>query len=67
VGRLILTKDEVIVRYQKRVHNPLLIAAGFANTDVSVPWMDGKRLRLVFGLTVVLLSLFLQHGNPGRY
>jgi hypothetical protein len=37
------------VRYQKRAHNPLLIAAGFANTEVSVPWLGDKRLRLVFG------------------
>lgn len=49
VGLITLTDDEVIVRYQKRAHNPLLIAAGFADTNVSVPWLGGKRLRLVFG------------------
>jgi hypothetical protein len=41
--------SEVVVRYQKRAHNPLLIAAGFDKTDVAVPWLGGKRLRLVFG------------------
>ncbi len=49
VGLITLTADEIIVRYQKRAHNPLLIAAGFANTNVPVPWLGGKRLRLVFG------------------
>jgi Transposase DDE domain len=49
VGLITLTADEVIVRYQKRAHNPLLIAAGFANMHVPVPWLGGKRLRLVFG------------------
>lgn len=49
VGLITLTDNEIIVQYQKRAHNPLLIAAGFANTDVSVPWLGDKRLRLVFG------------------
>jgi hypothetical protein len=49
VGLITLTEDEIVVRYQKRAHNPLLIAAGFGKTDVSVPWLGGKRLRLVFG------------------
>ena len=49
VGLITLTADEIIVRYQKRAHTPLLIAAGFANTHVPVPWLGGKRLRLVFG------------------
>ena len=49
VGLITLTADEIIVRYQKRAHNPLLIAAGFANTSVPVPWLGDKRLRLVFG------------------
>ena len=49
VGLITLTDHEIIVQYQKRAHNPLLIAAGFANTDVGVPWLGEKRLRLVFG------------------
>ena len=27
----------------------LLVAAGFDNTNVAVPWLGGKRLRLFFG------------------
>ena len=36
------------VHYQKRAHNPLLLAAGFDQTDVRVPWL-GKQLQFVFG------------------
>ena len=32
-----------------RVANPLLIAAGFDRTHLVIPWLGGKRLRLVFG------------------
>ncbi|MBV8269666.1 MAG: hypothetical protein JO252_25360 [Planctomycetaceae bacterium] len=44
-----ITEREVVVKFQKRAHNPLLIAAGFDKTDVVIPWLGGKRLRLVFG------------------
>jgi len=27
----------------------LLLAAGFDKTNLPIPWLDGKRLRLVFG------------------
>lgn len=48
VGHVTITHDEVIVRFQKRAHNPLLIAAGFADRTPPVPWL-GRRLRLLFG------------------
>ena len=44
-----ITDEEVVVRFQKRAHNPLLVAAGYDKTDIAVPWLGGKRLRLVFG------------------
>jgi len=44
-----LTEREVLVRFQKRAHNPLLLAAGFDRTDVPVPWLGRKHLQLVFG------------------
>ena len=44
-----ISEDEVVARYQRRAHNPLLVAAGFNTTDIAVPWLGGKRLRLVFG------------------
>jgi transposase-like protein len=44
-----ITESEVAVRYQKRAHNPLLIAAGFDKDESVVPWLGKKRLRLIFG------------------
>jgi hypothetical protein len=44
-----LTTTDLEVRFQKRAHHPLLLAAGFDRTEVRVPWLDRKRLRLVFG------------------
>ena len=40
--------DSIIVRLHRRAHNPLLIAADFGLTDLPIPWLDGKRLRIRF-------------------
>jgi len=45
---LIIDEKEILVRFQKRAHNPLLIAAGFDKTHIRVPWLGRKRLRFVF-------------------
>jgi hypothetical protein len=42
-------EGEVVVKFQKRAHNPLLVAVDFDKTDVKVPWLGDKRLRFVFG------------------
>lgn len=44
-----LTRDEIQVRFQRRAHNPLLIAAGIDQTDVAISWLNKKRLRFIFG------------------
>ena len=44
-----LTDTELIVRFQKRAHNPLLLAAGFERAAIPIPWIGGKKLRLTFG------------------
>jgi hypothetical protein len=44
-----ITDKEVVVRFQRRAHNPLLLAAGFAQTDVAIPWLGNKRLRIDLG------------------
>ena len=44
-----ITEGEIVVQFQKRAHNPLLIAAGFDKTDGAVPWLGNNRLRLAFG------------------
>ena len=43
-----IADKNITVRFQKRAHNPLLLAAGFDQTDVRVPWL-GRRLQFVFG------------------
>ena len=48
-AQVTITEQEIEVRFQKRDHNPMLLAAGFDKTDLPIPWLDGKRLRLVFG------------------
>jgi len=45
---LAIDERTIRVHYQKRAHNPLLLAAGFDQTDVRIPWL-GKRLQFVFG------------------
>jgi hypothetical protein len=40
-------EQEIDVRFQKRAHNPMPLAAGVDNTDGPLPWPDGKRSRLV--------------------
>lgn len=44
-----LTDTEIAVRFHKRAHNPLLLAAGLASGATPVPWLGGKKLRLTFG------------------
>jgi len=44
-----ITPEEIVVKLNKRAHNPLLIAAGFADEKVPVPWLGGKALRFLFG------------------
>lgn len=41
--------SEIEIRFQKRAHNPLLMAAGFDQLHPPIPWLDNKRLRLTFG------------------
>ena len=44
-----ITGSDIVVRYQKRAHNPLLVAAGFDTTETPIPWLGRRRLRLAFG------------------
>ena len=37
------------VRFQKRAHNPLLMAAGFDKIDQQIPWLGNRRLQLILG------------------
>jgi hypothetical protein len=44
-----ISERDIDVSFQKRAHNPFLIAAGFGEKVVSVPWLGRKRLHLAFG------------------
>jgi hypothetical protein len=44
-----VSEQEVVVRFQRRAHNPLLLAAGFGETDVAIPWLGRKHLRIELG------------------
>jgi hypothetical protein len=38
----------ICVSFQKRAHNPYLLSAGYANTDIPIPWLGHKCLQFVF-------------------
>jgi len=44
-----ITKKDIVVKFQKRAHNPLLIAAGFDKIDLKIPWLENKKFRIVLG------------------
>lgn len=44
-----ITKSDITVKFQKRAHNPMLIAADFDKTDIRIPWLDNKKLRIMLG------------------
>lgn len=48
-AQVTIGESEIEVRFQKRAHNPLLMAAGLDNEHPSIPWLGNKRLRLTFG------------------
>jgi hypothetical protein len=48
-AQVTLTDSDIVVRYQKRAHNPLLVAAGYDTTETRIPWLKRKQLQLVFG------------------
>jgi hypothetical protein len=48
-ARVVITNDAVQVHFQKRAHNPLLLAADFAHSQIRVPWLGNKKLLLFLG------------------
>ncbi len=41
-------KDDIDVRIGRRANNPLLLNASYDETDIAVPWLDNRRLRISF-------------------
>ncbi len=48
-GTIMIDERAVVVQFQKRAHNPLLVAAGLDRTDVRIPWLGNRRLQFQFG------------------
>jgi len=43
-----INNDQVIVTFDKRAHNPYLVASGLADTPTSMPWYGNKQLIIRF-------------------
>jgi hypothetical protein len=48
-AQIVIQEKDIAVHFQKRAHNPLLLAAGIQQTHSPIPWLGGKRLQLYFG------------------
>ena len=46
---LVISEKEILVHFQKRSHNPMLLAADFQNVNIEIPWLQGKRLQFAIG------------------
>ena len=44
-----MSRHAVRVRFARRAHNPMMINAGFSDTETIVPWLGGRALKLEFG------------------
>jgi len=44
-----LDAKHIHVRFPKRAHNPLLLAADFEKTNLPIPWLGNRRLTFAFG------------------
>jgi len=44
-----IDERNINVRFQKRAHNPMLLNAGFHQEDISIPWLQNKRLSFMLG------------------
>lgn len=44
-----ISRNTIHVRFQKRARNPLLVAAGFDQSNIPIPWLGHKQLNLQFG------------------
>ena len=54
-----ITDEAIVVKFQRRAHSPLLIAAGFDKTDVVIPWLRGA---LAVGVRVASSCYLLERG-----
>jgi hypothetical protein len=45
---VVINEDQVIVTFDKRAHNPYLVASGLAETPTPMPWYGNKQLIIRF-------------------
>jgi hypothetical protein len=45
---IVVTHDEVVVKLDKRAHNPYLVASGIADIPTRMPWFGNKHLSIQF-------------------
>ena len=43
-----IEQDRVIVSFGRRANNPFLLNAGYAETDIAIPWLENRRLQIRF-------------------
>jgi hypothetical protein len=48
-AQISISDSDIVVQFQKRAHNPLLLPAEFHKKDVTVPWLGKKRVKFLFG------------------
>jgi transposase len=46
---VMIDEKYITVRFQKRAHNPYLIAANFDKMTMPIPWLAKKKLQFIFG------------------
>jgi hypothetical protein len=47
-GFIKVTPDELIVRFERRSHNPILREAALDRDRAAIPWLGGRRVRFAF-------------------
>jgi hypothetical protein len=48
-AEIVITDKDVLVKFQKRAHNPFLLASGFGKLKIPIPWWNNKILHFQFG------------------
>ena len=48
-ANVIITGKDIAISFQKRAHNPLLIAAKFDKSVTPIPWLKNRKLHILLG------------------
>jgi hypothetical protein len=51
-GHIHITEKHVVVRFEKRAHNPILKEAGFNRTTPPVPWLNNRSVDFQYAVKV---------------